>query len=127
MGTCDCAAGSCSWKFNKGDVMCVPCARPSVSKLKGKGITTVWNTKMINKWPGGMSILFLVKPWQKSNNGWSIAVDAAAPLSDSVTVASSMMELTDVSNQNKMFSFTTKANSQFWDATIQTRVPIFLT
>jgi len=69
----------------------------------------------------------LIKPWQKSNNGWSIAVDAAAPLSESVSVGSSMMELTDVSNENKMFSFTTKENSQFWDGTIQTRVPISLT
>jgi len=71
--------------------------------------------------------MFLVKPWKKSTNGWSIAVDAAAPLSESASVGSSMMWLTDVSNENKMFSFTTMMGSQFWDGTIQSRVPIFLT
>ena len=37
-----------------------------------------------------------------------------------------MMELTAVSNHNRLFSFTSKINSQYFDATISKRVPITL-
>jgi len=48
-------------------------------------------------------MMFVIKPWKKSNNGWSIGVDAGVSLSTGVTLSSSMMELTDVSNENQMF------------------------
>jgi len=38
-----------------------------------------------------------------------------------------MMEMTDISMTFRMVSFTVKENSQFWNATVQNRIPIMLT
>lgn len=130
LATCNCQLNGekmCRWKFNKGDVMCVACPTAAISKPKGNGIVEAWKQKIINTWEGGMTILFLVRPYKKSSNGWSIAIDAGAPLSPSVTVSTSMMELTDVSNHKQMFSFTIKDSSPHFDATQFVRVPIMVT
>lgn len=75
-----------------------------------------------------MSITFVISPWSKSTNGWSMSVDANKPLSKNVKVSSSsVMEVTAVSMENQLFSFTVKEDSKLWDVSGEKRVPIILT
>jgi hypothetical protein len=58
------------------------------------------------KWGGGMTLTFGIRPYAKSNKGWSIAIETSEPLSATAKPEyNHMMELTSVSNHNQIFSF----------------------
>ena len=49
LATCKCNTDNqCRWTFNKGDVMCVKCKKPSITYKNGKSVVVVNNVQMIN-------------------------------------------------------------------------------
>jgi len=127
LATCKCSNGRCRWQFNKGDVMCVKCARPSVTRPKGKAIMVGWEQQIVNEWEDGISVLFLIKPWNKSNNGWSIGIDTQSPLSATARLAPSMFTVDAVSKGNQFFSLTISQTSPLWNAAKWKRIPAIVT
>jgi len=110
--TCMCSGSKCNWKFSKGDVMCVKCEKEILQGKDGRAVTVV------NKWDSGIAIMWRIKPYKVSDDGWSVGLDMKTPLeSDSVSVTSNALDLTGQSMQNQYFTFTPKESSNIWDGT----------
>jgi len=107
-----CSGSKCNWKFSKGDVMCVKCEKEILQGKDGRAVTVV------NKWDSGIAIMWRIKPYKVSDDGWSVGLDMKTPLeSDSVSVTSNALDLTGQSMQNQYFTFTPKESSNIWDGT----------
>jgi hypothetical protein len=127
--TCDENSGLCSWKFNKGDIKCVKCPKPTGSRPKGKGVMIFAGSKVVNFDDDTMSVVYMVKPYPKSTAGWTIGLQFPAGLSDDVTAddAFNTLKLTKISKNRTYFEFQATQGFSNFDATAQKRVPFVIT